>query len=287
MPNQPSSKAAKRWVFTINNYTDDELHELEGLQGDPRVTFLIAGRETGESGTPHLQGYLELAARTRRGGVSALPGLGRAFLETAVGNLQQNIDYCSKMGDVAIRFGEGRSGQGARTDLSGVESAIRSGADAATICAEHFGVYVRYHRGIERAIQLLAMERSWRTQVIWIWGRTGTGKSRRAYGEAKALCNGSVSWVADQTLAWFDGWMPNSKGAILDDFDGRAPISVLLRIFDRYPMKVPIKGAYVEWNPRICWVTSNFSPRQLYGDKLQYDALYRRIDEIIELNNVD
>lgn len=287
MPNRPSSKQVHRWVFTINNYSQDELSQLERLQGDARVTFLICGREVGESGTPHLQGYLELAARTRRNGVRGLPGLDRAYLEAAVGDFNSNVEYCSKGGDVAIRFGEGRPTQGSRSDLLAVESAIRGGADAATVCGDHFATYVKYHRGIERAIQLLAIQRSWRTQVIWIWGRTGSGKSRRAYAEAQALCGGSVSWVADQTLAWFDGWMPNSKGALLDDFDGRAPISILLRLFDRYPMKVPIKGSYVEWNPRIVWVTSNFSPRQLYGDKLQFDALLRRIDEIIELNVVE
>lgn len=285
MPNRPAGDGtrSKRWQFTLNNWTADELSELGRLQGDPRVRFLIAGREVGDAGTPHLQGYIELTNRARLGGVKGLPGLRRAHLEAARGDADSNIEYCSKEGDVAIRFGETGPTQGSRTDLLAVEESIRRGASAMDVCADHFGTFVRYTRGIERAIQLLAVPRSWRTQVVWFHGRTGTGKTRRAYAEAEGLCAGRVSWIADQTLTWFDGWMPNSKGVILDDFDGRAPIALLLRLFDRYPMKVPIKGSYVEWNPRIVWVTSNFTPRHLYGDHLQYDALMRRIDEVTEI----
>ena len=63
---------AKRWCFTINNPTDEESFllsiwgesiEADGEQSD--ASYLVFGREVGESGTPHLQGYVELRTKKR------------------------------------------------------------------------------------------------------------------------------------------------------------------------------------------------------------------------------
>lgn len=114
--------------------------------------------------------------------------------------------------------------------------------------------------------RLRAGRRQWRTQVVWLWGSTGSGKSRRAWDEANNLCQGSVASVADSSLKWFEPYAGH-KGAIFDDFDGSAPLPLLLRLFDRYPMDVAIKGEFVSWVPRIVWVTSNYHPRHFYARK--------------------
>ncbi len=96
---------------------------------------------------------------------------------------------------------------------------------------------------------------------MWIYGPTGSGKSRRAHRESEALCPGSVLWLPDQSLRWFDGYNGH-KGLVLDDFTGDAELPFLLRLLDRYPLKVPIKGGFMEFVGRIVWITSNFSPGQ-------------------------
>ena len=53
---------AKRWCFTLNNYTEDDLKNLE--LGFDRDKFII-GKEVGENGTPHLQGYVNLEVKQR------------------------------------------------------------------------------------------------------------------------------------------------------------------------------------------------------------------------------
>ena len=49
---------AIRWCFTFNNYSTDEYNSIV-----PKFRLLakyyIIGKEVGESGTPHLQGYVE------------------------------------------------------------------------------------------------------------------------------------------------------------------------------------------------------------------------------------
>ena len=104
---------AKRWVFTLNNPTDEEQNSLYTLgesiaaDGDERlVTYLIFGDEVGEGGTPHLQGYLCLPTKKRLTYVKGLPGFERCHLEVSRGSHKQASDYCKKDGSYH-EWGEG------------------------------------------------------------------------------------------------------------------------------------------------------------------------------------
>lgn len=287
MPNRPATVASKRWCFTLNNYEDRDQDRLRGLVGSGEVRYLIFGRETGSNQTPHLQGYIELQARRRLGGLKELLGNNRFHLEPAVGNPTQNREYCSKDGDFE-EFGDFcEQTQGRRSDLAQVAASISEGADLRRVAEDHPVEFIKFHRGIEKLISIRAIQRSWRTQVVYFYGPTGSGKTRRAYQESQALCGGSVSWINDNTLRWFNGFREGSKGVIIDDFAGGADIALLLRLFDRYPMQVPVKGGFVEWAPRIVWITSNFAPEYWYPRGGHFDAFMRRIDEVTFINRIE
>lgn len=50
----------------MNNYTDGELHDInEQLAEREEVQYICYGKEEGQSGSPHLQGYLQLKDRKR------------------------------------------------------------------------------------------------------------------------------------------------------------------------------------------------------------------------------
>lgn len=111
-----SRRPSTRWLFTLNNYTAAEEQNVADFQGDQdNVRYLIYGREVGQQGTPHLQGYLILHSQQRlswlRTRLSA-----RAHYEQAVGTTLQNITYCKKDGDFN-EFGDCPLGPGKRTDL--------------------------------------------------------------------------------------------------------------------------------------------------------------------------
>lgn len=270
----------RRWCFTLNNYSEEEEKRIQGVYDEyPGVVrFIIYGRETGESGTKHLQGYLELRKHRRLNGVKTLLGTERLHLEVAVGSAEQNVTYCSKEDPSPFSRGSrADKEQGARNDLRDVSKAIKRGASALEIFGDYGEAFLKYHRGIERAIELVAPPRSHATQFIWRYGFTGSGKSRDTLAESNSMCNGYVQYVSDVSCKWFNGIMPNCRGVVLDEFNGKVELSYLLRMLDRYPFKVPYKGGFVEWSPRIVWITSQFSPRYYYGGDDQWLALVRRI----------
>lgn len=106
---------AKRYVFTINNPTDDDEQALGDFSEDPLVQYLVFGREQGEQGTPHLQGYVMLHAPKSRRWLSGI--LSRAYIEVSRGTPFQASEYCKKEGDFE-EFGEVPAvSQGKRTDI--------------------------------------------------------------------------------------------------------------------------------------------------------------------------
>jgi len=90
-----------RWCFTLNNPTSedhDRFTELgNGLQRNG-LRYLIVGRETGDSGTPHLQGFAIFDSRLRLRSVRELFGE-RGHYECARATSDRAADYCRKDGD--------------------------------------------------------------------------------------------------------------------------------------------------------------------------------------------
>lgn len=83
---------ARKWCFTLNNYTESEEQVL--IHFVKTQKHYIIGREVGESGTPHLQGFFESKSAKA---FSLLKSISpRAHWEKARGSVQQNKDYCGK-----------------------------------------------------------------------------------------------------------------------------------------------------------------------------------------------
>lgn len=82
----------RQYCFTINNPCKEEEDVLISLED--QVEYIVWGRETGESGTPHFQGYVVFKnPRTISGLKKLLP---RAHIEIAKGTPAQNEIYCKK-----------------------------------------------------------------------------------------------------------------------------------------------------------------------------------------------
>lgn len=104
-------------------------------------------------------------------------------------------------------------------------------------------------------------------------GKTGTGKSRRAWAEA-----GMDAYPKDPRTKFWDGYR-DQKHVVIDEFRGAIDISHILRWLDRYPVLVEIKGSATCLVAEKIWITSNLHPRDWFKDidSETQDALLRRL----------
>lgn len=91
---QPKKKRAlqlKNWFFTFNNYTESDITDLLD-KFDEICTKYLFQEETGENGTKHLQGTIELKKRMRWEQFK----LSKRIHWEPVRNIDASIDYCQK-----------------------------------------------------------------------------------------------------------------------------------------------------------------------------------------------
>ena len=98
-PAKKQISPSKRWCFTLNNYTPEDISSITYII-KYRCSLGIIGCEVGAEGTPHLQGYFEFNKKSRPKGIF---GNERIHFEKCKGNRNANIEYCSKEGNVCFR----------------------------------------------------------------------------------------------------------------------------------------------------------------------------------------
>lgn len=268
--------SAAHWCFTLNN----PRHQLDVTLETPSVRYAIFQIETGEEGTPHFQGYLELQRSQRLSFLQRLiPG---AHFEQRRGTREQARDYCRKEeGRVEgpWEVGTWEGGQGTRSDIASFKAAIDRGDDDAKLWDDHPNLFLRYGKMLQSVRALKAPKRTWKTHVTVVYGPPGCGKSRWA---AETMPNAFYKTAND---SWWNGYN-GEEDVILDDYKAWLPWSTLLQVLDRYPMQVPTKGGFTAFFPKRLIITTNFLPSEWYGKdedggrarKYPLDALTRRVD---------
>lgn len=87
---------SRGWCFTLNNYTNSDIAYVTDIEA-LKYKYLVAGFEIGDSGTPHIQGYVYFEnAKTFTAVQNLFPN---THLEPMKGSIKQAIDYCKEDGD--------------------------------------------------------------------------------------------------------------------------------------------------------------------------------------------
>jgi len=253
----------------------------------PNLRYCVYQQEKcPETGRLHLQGYIELLSPTRLAAVKIILGDPSAHLEKRRGTREQARSYSMKeetriTGPWEIGTWTG-GGQGVRTDIQSLQSALDSGASMQSISDTHFPLFLKYQKGIQSYMNLKIPDRELTTFATVYWGPTGTGKSWRALQEA-----GANAYWKDPTTTWWDGFS-GVDNVVVDEFTGQWPIEYLLRILDKYPLQVQIKGGMVKFAAPHLWLTSNLDPEEWYptAKSSQRDALRRRLTNVVQLVDV-
>ena len=202
-----------------------------------------------------------------------LPG---AHIEPRRGSQQQAIEYCKKEGDWQDSGVAKRQGQ--RKDLEELREILDRGGSISDCYDARFSTTILHRRGLRDYIsvkrrKLAPVRRDVTVRVFW--GRTGTGKTHKAYEEFPNL------WRYPGGK-WFDGY-DGEPVVLFDDFDWEdIPVKYLLQLTDVYRMQVPVKGGFVPWIPVTIIFTSNFNPELWYPDITVETraALMRRFTQI-------
>lgn len=262
-----------------------------------KIKLAVYQLEKGETGTLHLQGYLELKSPCR---LAALKKFScTAHWEKANGRPEQCMTYCTKEdtreAEPRVYFEESwvswlddtnislmnwkekmmskRSTDSTRKQqLLKIQSILSEGDSTSLekIADEEFDIWVRHYRAFERYLLMKTKPRNHEVEVHVLQGPTGTGKSKWAQDNYP-----NAYWK--QRSQWWDGYCGHET-VIIDEFYGWLPFDLLLRICDRYPLLVETKGGQVQFVAKRIIITTNQLPSQWYRS-VYFPSFVRRVLE--------
>lgn len=269
---------------TLNNYTPDELANCL-LTAQKVATYGIIGLEVGpRTGTPHLQMYFEFGTQKRTTDLRRLISP-RAYFLVRRGNPIQASSYCrgnytttkgeyKPLNEVVYEFGE-LSKQGERTDWVKARDDLNAGVSLVDVIGEQAHLMPNI-RALQQYTTLVAKSKHRDLKVVVLFGPPGSGKTKWVYDnfpDAFSKPDGD----------WWDGYSGQSV-VLLDDFYGGIPYHTMLKVADRYPLSLPVKGGFVPALYDTLVITSNKAPWIWYEKGL--GALARRITEVAEVIDI-
>lgn len=269
---------AKHWCFTLaveDGSSATTAQHLAPLAAE--ASYMIAQKERAPTtGLLHIQGYLELSRKQRMTALKKL--LPRAHWELRQGTRTQARDYCRKEDtrvEEPYELGSWKE-DNSKLTLEDLMKRLREGATNLQLLDEFPVLYLMYATRIAQV--RLTMEKprnpSLTPKVIVYWGKTGTGKTRKALWK-----------MPDAYIKPNGKWWPRYSGethVIWDDFRRHSdvPYDEVLRILDRYPHIVETKGGHVQLQATTFIITSNVEPSYWFDDTCDYAPLKRRITKI-------
>lgn len=267
------------FCFTLNNPKSNG-GKLFVQQLQEISSYGVIGFERAPTtNTPHYQGYVCLPDNYNLKMLKPLNNAVAWF--RANGTWEQNKTYCTKSSLKPPLIWGKEPQQGDRTDLKTIVEAVRQGLTKSQISIMYPQPYIRYHAGIDKLIEAHAKHRDANgppPTVYWLYGDTGTGKSRYAFDrwsqEQIYIMDASQDWTGYE----------QSEVILIDDFEeGCIGFRQLLRLLDRYPLSKNKKFGSVRINSQYIIITSEHHPRYCFpsNNRDNVDQLIRRIDKIV------
>lgn len=267
MKKRTATQQCHAWIFTINNY--EEADEKAVLSLRNFSSYLVCGKEVGDKkGVPHLQGYVYMTKKASCVAMSRV--LKRAFLRASKGSEFDSFGYCGKQG-LWLEHGMPPC-QGQRSDLMELQG-LTTMREVAMTATSVQGIQL-----MQKKLEFLEPKRDFLPTVIWIYGPTGVGKTRTVYDSF------GIDAVHKQTqFKWWQGYDGHDV-VILDDFRADfCKFHELLTLVDRYPHSIECKGGSRQLRARWMFITSPYSPYDVYKSKTAEDVkqLLRRLKHIL------
>lgn len=300
-PKETTDPQARKYQLTINNPSDKGItHDTirAAIETLKSTLYYCLADERGAILHTHI--FIAFAAPVRFSTIKNL--FPAAHIEKALGSCEDNRNYILKCGKWSeTDKGETRIpgtfeefGQlphdGQRSSGGGIMTTIYAMVKAGATDLEILEVYptaMLYMEKIQRVRQALVAEKYAhefrQLEVSYVWGPTGTGKTRGGVMEKYGYEN--VSRVTDYSHP-FERYRGEDI-ILFDEYRSQLDISEMLNFLDGYPVQLPCR--YV--NKQACYtkvyIISNIPLSQQYID-VQYDepatwaAFLRRIHRVVE-----
>lgn len=169
--------------------------------------------------------------------------------------------------------------QGKRNDIEIAKEALENNANMRDII-----INAKSNQVIQFAQKHLTYfekKRDWKPEIWWFYGPTGCSKSHTAHEMAGKNAHHQV-----KSIKWWDGYDAH-ENVVIDEFRGDfSTFSDLLRLIDKYPYRIEVKGGYRQFLAKKIWITSNKSPQKLFRNMSDEDIgqLLRRVDHLEYMN---
>lgn len=273
---------AKNWVFTINNYTQEDENRLKEMDCE----WIIFAHEHQEEGTPHLQGAICFKGRRD---ASALGKLFKWHLEVMQGTPQDSKTYCTKEDKNYFEKGTMPTSKHDSNTKKIEWEEVYKLAEEGRFDEIRKDVYIRYMRSLK---QLYFDNRKdadldnydnddLKKHFLWLWGPTGTGKSHTARRISKELgCNTPYLKGLNK---WWSGYN-FQKVTIIEEANPKA-CEILANFFklwcDKWSFSAEVKGNEIPaCRPEYIIVTSNYSMMDCFTCPDDYVPMKRRMTEV-------
>jgi len=272
---------SKFWCFTINNPKPD----YADLKPIKNWEYMVVGNEVGESGTPHLQGFVVYKTRTKFSTVkNQIPA---AHIEKMKGSPTQASDYCKKDGNFE-EFGTcpetgWKSGSGGgEKKAENFRAMINHAKNQSINSIEEVDPvsYVQHYHAFKRIAQDNPKKVKSLPDVCGIWyqGPPGVGKSHKARETYP-------DYYDKPANKWFDGYQ-GEDAVLIDDLDlcHSTLGHHLKRWADKYPFPAEQKGTTVLIRPKNIVVTSNYTISEIFSQ--QGEVLVAALERRFQVFNV-
>jgi len=200
LPESVIYKSSRNWIFTLNNYTDNDIEELKKIE----CRCIIFGKEIAPlTLTPHLQGCIVFNTIKSFKQVKLLND--KCRFESMICPLENNISYCKKdtdyicIGDIPIsKKTKGLKGKESAINIWGdFDKDIISGMSKKDLVLKYPKLYGCYKNGFDAHFELFKPKMiyditkidkplyEWQNKflelikitddrkIIWVYGKTG------------------------------------------------------------------------------------------------------------------
>lgn len=261
------SNKSRDYCYTLNNWTQDEYDRHIAFEAQ----YHVIGKEIGKEGTPHLQCYIYFTNPRSWNAVQKM--MPRCHIEPTKGTPKEASDYCKKDGDF-IEKGTCPQ-QGKRTDVEVVREELAMGNGIRGVVRR--ATNLQQIKIAESILKYEEPKRTWKPEVFWYWGLTGTGKSRQAHIDFEGT---DFYRKTANTGKWWEGYDAH-ENVLIDDLDANNfPYKNLLDLLDRYECRIECKNGTRQFLAKKIIITASICAQEMFYHEHQNGAeLLRRIDE--------